>query len=194
MLFYDGSVVNGQSVMDDLELKANFQTVLVSGPDFLLCILLSEHLELNMSKYSPDLENGGHLATGQDISRMAENLATAPSNVQASVRQDGLSEALQARRLRHSHFPEKLFGEPAWDMLLELLNSGEEGRVMSVTELCEVARVPGQVAWRWISVMEGEGLVLRQPDPNDPSSEVIQLEPNTRATFRRYFDDLSKAR
>src|SRR3954449_7806519 len=57
----------------------------------------------------------------------------------------------QARRARGRYFPEELFAEPAWDMLLDLLRRELTGRRLSASDLCLAAGVPGTMALRWIS-------------------------------------------
>ena len=147
-----------------------------------------------MSKHSLDQQTGRLLALGKKVSRIAESLAATPSNDRRYFPDEILSDAIQARRLRYRFFPPSLFGEPAWDMLLDLLHAQAEDRHVTVSNLCEAAGVVGTVALRWLSILESEGLVRRRPDPRDPTSEFIELEPNASAAFSRYFDELSNAR
>ena len=101
------------------------------------------------------------------------------------------AQAIRARRLRNRHFPESLFSEPAWDILLELVQAESEGRAMTVPELCEAIGVPGAIALRWLNSLAKEGLAVRHMDPRNPMGEVVELEPKTRAALLRYIEDLS---
>ena len=71
------------------------------------------------------------------------------------------------RRRRTRHLPQELFGEPAWDILLDLFIAAEEGRLIPVTSACIAADVPGTTALRWLTLLESRGLIERRPDPRD---------------------------
>ena len=147
-----------------------------------------------MSRYSSDTRGGRLLSLGKRVGRIAESLAEAPFGVRPDFPEEMLSEAIQARRLRHRFFPESLFGEPGWDMLLELLQAEIEGRQATVSNLCEAAGVVGTVALRWVNILEDRGLVRRRPDPGNGIGELVELDPKSSATLRRYFQEVSNAR
>ncbi len=71
------------------------------------------------------------------------------------------------RRRRTRHLPEELFGEPAWDILLDLFIAAEEGRLIPVTSACIAADVPGTTALRWLTLLEARSMIERRPDPRD---------------------------
>lgn len=75
----------------------------------------------------------------------------------------------RARRARTASFDGHgdLFGEPAWDILLDLFIAREAGRRVSVSSACIAADVPATTALRWLSALEQRGLVERQADPID---------------------------
>lgn len=75
----------------------------------------------------------------------------------------------RARRARAASFGGHgdLFGEPAWDILLDLFIAREAGRRVSVSSACIAADVPATTALRWLSALEQRGLVERQADPID---------------------------
>lgn len=79
------------------------------------------------------------------------------------------------RRARRRYFPADLFGEPAWDLLLDLFRARLEGKRISVTSACIAADVPPSTALRWIGVLEGEGLVERSRNVSDSRSTWVSL-------------------
>jgi DNA-binding transcriptional ArsR family regulator len=89
---------------------------------------------------------------------------------------------LKARRLREGLFPEGLFADPAWDMLLDLFASRLEGSRVCVSSACSAAIVPQTTALRWVDRLEECGLLERHPDPAD--SRRIYLELTELATWR----------
>lgn len=89
---------------------------------------------------------------------------------------------LRARRLRDGLFPERVFADPAWDMLLELYACKAEGKKLGVSNACVAAIVPQTTALRCLDRLEECGLVHRQPDPAD--SRRINVELSDVATSR----------
>jgi len=74
---------------------------------------------------------------------------------------------IAARIERERHFPGDLFGEPAWDMLLDLFVARIEGRMAYISSACVAARTPPTTALRYIRYLERSGQVIRTPDGND---------------------------
>lgn len=79
------------------------------------------------------------------------------------------------RRQRRRHFTAELFGEPAWDLLLDLFRARLEGKMITVTSACIAADVPLSTALRWLGVLEGEGLVERSRNVSDQRSTWVRL-------------------
>ena len=82
---------------------------------------------------------------------------------------------LKLRARRRKVFGPALFGEPAWDMLLELYNGHFRGRRESVSSLCLASGVPQTTALRRIRVLESEGLIERAADPRDARRFFLAL-------------------
>lgn len=82
----------------------------------------------------------------------------------------------RARRLRESIFKDPdLFGEPAWDILLDLANAAFAGERVSVSSACLGATVPSTTGLRWLSILEGKGLVEREDDLLDGRRTYVRL-------------------
>jgi DNA-binding transcriptional ArsR family regulator len=82
---------------------------------------------------------------------------------------------LQARRLRDSLFPEGIFADPAWDILLDLFACKLEETKVCVSNACSAASVPATTALRHVDRLEQCGLVVRRPDPRDSRRIYVEL-------------------
>jgi hypothetical protein len=129
----------------------------------------------------------------EELQRDAERMAAAIAELAA--RRDGTAPAtrpvdaarirahIRARRLRGKFFPEDLFADPAWDMLLDLAAARLEGRKVSVSSLCIAANVPTTTGLRWIKTLVDRQMFERHSDPSDARRAFIALTPATAETL-----------
>jgi hypothetical protein len=94
------------------------------------------------------------------------------------------------RQARGRFFDPELFGDPAWDMLLDLTAAHGEGAQVSVTSLCIAAAVPATTALRWLTQMVEVGIFRRVPDPVDKRRAFIALSDKAIAAMAGYFASL----
>lgn len=94
------------------------------------------------------------------------------------------------RQARSRFFDPELFGDPAWDMLLDLTAAHGEGTQVSVTSLCIAAGVPATTALRWLTQMVESGIFMRVPDPADRRRAFIALSDKAVAAMSGYFASL----
>ncbi|QIK96348.1 hypothetical protein G7076_07725 [Sphingomonas sp. HDW15A] len=94
---------------------------------------------------------------------------------------------IRARRLRSRYFSEDIFADPAWDMLLDLLQAEIAQHRVPVSSLCIAAAVPATTALRWIRTMTDAGLFRRRADPHDGRRIFVELSPSASAAMRQYF-------
>lgn len=80
-----------------------------------------------------------------------------------------------------------LFGEPAWDILVDLFIAAEEGKRISVSSLCVAAVVPPTTALRWISILETGGLIERTSDALDARRFYLSLSSGVYAKLSSFF-------
>jgi hypothetical protein len=142
-----------------------------------------------------------------EVSRIATTLArlstgpTAPSHAIEPVRSADVAEVsadtvrtvIRARRLRARYFPEELFADPAWDMLLDLLQAEIAHLRVPVSSLCIAAAVPATTALRWLKAMVSQGIFVRRADPHDGRRVFVELAPEASQALRRYFADVGQA-
>ena len=96
------------------------------------------------------------------------------------------------RQARARFFDPDLFGDPAWDMLLDLYAARLERQPVSVSSLCIAAAVPATTALRWIKTMTDAGLFLREADPHDGRRIFIGLAEAAFDALARYFEALEE--
>jgi hypothetical protein len=94
------------------------------------------------------------------------------------------------RQARARFFDPELFGDPAWDMLLDLTAAHGEGARVSVTSLCIAAGVPATTALRWLTQMVESGIFERVPDPADKRRAFIGLSDKALTAMSGYFASL----
>lgn len=82
---------------------------------------------------------------------------------------------LRARRRRDSLFGEDLFGEPCWDLLLELYAAQLAQQKVSISSACLASAVAPTTALRWIGKLERDGWVCREADPLDGRRYWLRL-------------------
>lgn len=96
------------------------------------------------------------------------------------------------RRVRDGAFKElEIFGEPAWDLLLDLYIASHDRKVVSVTAACAASAVPVTTALRWLGQLERQGLVDRSPDPNDRRRMLVSLTPKAVTLMEGYLGQIA---
>ena len=139
-----------------------------------------------------------------EVSRIASALArlsTGPASVARSIEPpaasaeltevspDTVRAVIRARRLRSRYFEEDMFADPAWDMLLDLLQAEIAQLRVPVSSLCIAAAVPATTALRWLKSMTQQGIFVRRADPHDGRRVFVELAPQASQSLRRYFAD-----
>jgi hypothetical protein len=98
------------------------------------------------------------------------------------------------RRRRTKIFrTDALFGEPAWDILLDLFIAAKERRRVSVTSACIGSAVPSTTALRWIAILEKQGFLVREADPGDARRVYVKLSARGYAAMLEYFASSSRS-
>jgi len=78
-----------------------------------------------------------------------------------------------------------LFGEPAWDILLDLFIANERGSQLQVSSVCIEAGVPSTTILRWIARLERENMIYRVADSGDMRRRYVRLTDHGLETMRR---------
>jgi DNA-binding MarR family transcriptional regulator len=143
----------------------------------------------------------------EEVSRIASTLARLSTGPSAAPRlseggpvadappvsADTVRSVIRARRLRTRYFAEDLFADPAWDMLLDLLQAEISQLRVPVSSLCIAAAVPATTALRWLKTLVQEGVFVRRADPHDGRRVFVELAPESSRALRRYFAEVGQA-
>ena len=105
-----------------------------------------------------------------------------------------LAEQAYADRRRRDRIigQSELFGEPAWDILLDLFIVKLKDRDVSVSSACIGSAAPPTTGLRWLGVLEDNGLVLREKDLADQRRILVRISDEGVARMRDYFETLSQ--
>lgn len=119
------------------------------------------------------------ISLSSQLGLIASELSTLPNEQggEGSVKPDLSSDSFlwgqmathfyAERRRREKFFSGDLFGEPAWDILLDLFQATKRNELVSVTDACIGAAVPPTTALRWIQTLEDHGMIERRRDESD---------------------------
>lgn len=94
---------------------------------------------------------------------------------------------LKLRASRNDIFGERLFHDPAWDILLELYAAGLAGKNETVSNICIASGVPSTTAIRWIRHLEENGWIFRTDDADDGRRCFLFLTRKAEAAIQRVF-------
>jgi len=83
----------------------------------------------------------------------------------------------ELRRKRDDAFAGKLFGDPTWDMLLQLYAAHLDSLRMSIGRLTRLCGVPATTVLRRLAMLEDRNLVTRTNDPFDARRVYVALAP-----------------
>lgn len=123
----------------------------------------------------------------RDVSNIASDLAT----IEQMAFANALS-TIRRRELRRSFIGNReFFGEPAWDMLVDLFVHDCAGKPVSTSSLCIASGVPTTTALRLLHRLCEAGLVLRRRDAHDGRVQLVELTSNIRRKLLAYFAAVS---
>ena len=84
-----------------------------------------------------------------------------------------------------------LFGEPGWDILLDVYVAQKSRLAMQVSSVCLEAGVPSTTILRWLSRLEGEGLIYRTSDNVDARRRFVRLTEAGEAMMTRILSEMT---
>lgn len=116
-----------------------------------------------------------HVAVPEVTAAVAAGLHEASARITPDALLAFARETYSLRRRRDRHLPGDLFGEPTWDILLDLYVATREGRPVPTTSACIGANVPPTTALRWLRILEARGLVEREDDGRDGRRTFVRL-------------------
>lgn len=94
---------------------------------------------------------------------------------------------MRARASRGLFFKASLFSDPAWDILLELFATEQEGRRVHISAVGLAAKIPQTTSLRWINALQEAGLIERTDDPHDARRSFVRLSSEGMGAMTLYF-------
>jgi DNA-binding MarR family transcriptional regulator len=157
-----------------------------------------------MTAHSPKQNAQQLLRLSDEVSRIAGTLARLSTAQSAETRTgdqaareeapeisiDTVRSLIRARRLRSRFFPDDIFADPAWDILLELFAADILQRRVSISDAAIASAVPPTTALRWLNRLVEAGMLVRHSDPRDARRVFVELTPETSLALRRYFGNI----
>ena len=209
---YAAVVSTSEDVLDAVAAKIDEPHVelLVSGEESertaaIALALASRRLQGRLSDVGSDKNAERLRQLSEEVNRIASTLArlsagpgssavvhTAPATDIPPLSADTVRNVIRARRLRARFFSEELFADPAWDMLLDLLQAEIAQLRVPVSSLCIAAAVPATTALRWLKTLVAQGLFMRRADPHDGRRVFVELAPEVSQALRRYFNEVGQ--
>jgi DNA-binding MarR family transcriptional regulator len=124
--------------------------------------------------------------------RLESSTATEPPSKLVPDNAERLAlKIVASRRRRDAFFGQGLFGEPAWDLLLELYVAEQAQRRVCITRVCEATAVAFTTALRWIERLEKDGLVTRKVDVLDRRRIWVMLTDRGSNAMREYLEGIA---
>lgn len=123
---------------------------------------------------------------GHQLIRMADEMSFEPRERKAKPEREfeeydlrslagKAGQLYKIRQMRNKIFPSSIFGEPAWDIMLDLFMMFSKNKRVSVTSACVASNVPATTALRWIEVLCGKGMIERIASEQDARVTYLQL-------------------
>lgn len=114
-----------------------------------------------------------------------------PARVETAI--EAARRAYRERKSRTAFVGNKeIFGEPAWDMLLDLFIRQTDEEEVVVKSASLDANAPPTTEIRWIRALEKNGLVEIHVDTEDTGRHLIHLTPTGYEGMLRYLESIAK--
>jgi hypothetical protein len=112
------------------------------------------------------------------------------ASVSADAALDRAKRIYSNRRKRRELFDDsEIFGEPTWDMLLDLFIRQSSDKTTSVTSACIAADTPTTTGLRWLKVLADRGHITIISDPKDRRRRLVRLSDRSYLAMCEYLND-----
>lgn len=109
--------------------------------------------------------------------------------IDRSVLCDFIRDQLRKESKRRGIGGGALFGDPTWEMLLDLLLAKIEGRTVSVSSACIASGAPMSTALRLVRRLVTEDVLCRIPDEKDKRRHFLIINPKFEQPLIDYLSD-----
>jgi hypothetical protein len=94
------------------------------------------------------------------------------------------------RKRRAQFLPDQYFGEPCWDMLLDLLVAHDQQREVTTAYLCTNSQVPYGTALRYLGELGSRGDVVEEVDAKDPRRILVRISNSAQERMTACLNDM----
>lgn len=138
-----------------------------------------------MQSLSTELQRVARLIDDPDAARPASGPPARPAaaparfaaaDYDAAALADFIRELLRKEARRRGIGGGDLFGDPAWEMLLDLLLAKVEGRQVSVSSACIASGAPMSTALRLVGRLVDEGVLRKLADETDRRRHFLAID------------------
>lgn len=105
----------------------------------------------------------------------------------SAVRLTLVTSEIKRRARRLGYLRPELLSEPAWDILLHAYSLKLTRREVTVATLIDQVHAPSSTVFRWLKVLEVEGLLTRAVAPPDPERVAVKLTQKGVEAMESYF-------
>lgn len=113
-----------------------------------------------------------------------------PDSQDVAVQLDWARLAEEEYNLRRAHDAifagNRIFAEPAWDILLDITIAEHRGVRLPTSSACLGSGVPATTILRWLSVLEDKGLLFRENDIGDGRRSFVRLSDKGLRLMRKW--------
>ena len=121
-------------------------------------------------------------------------LGVAPSARGPEQRRLALAKwLLTSRRRRAKAFQGVRFGEPNWDMILDLYIAEREGRRVDVSGMCLASGVAPTTALRYVDLLVADALIGKVADLEDGRRSFVTISNRLRSSIEDWLDQAEVA-
>ncbi|CAH0357323.1 hypothetical protein BH11PSE5_BH11PSE5_24010 [soil metagenome] len=125
------------------------------------------------------------LASGNGVSAKLDTKKIKTFDVQL----EDIRKLNQERQKRNQHFPGEMFSDPAWDIILCLIEGYIAGDLTTVSSIYKATKIPYSTVLRWVGTFEARGLLLKKSDPGDGRRIFIRPSKLMLENFNRWYAD-----
>jgi DNA-binding MarR family transcriptional regulator len=93
---------------------------------------------------------------------------------------------LEDRKRRAQIFSPGMFGEPAWELLLNLYVMDKHGPRLTIGRLIQLAGAAPSTSLRWLEYLVVQGLISREQHPTDARTAFVELTDKARDALGTY--------
>jgi DNA-binding MarR family transcriptional regulator len=95
-------------------------------------------------------------------------------------------QEFEKRRRRSEVLPDGIFGEPGWEILLQLYVQ-QQGTRMNIATLTGSLNLPASTVLRWLNYLQDKQFIRREVHPTDQRSVFVELTTTATKALDSYF-------